>query len=93
MLAEVVGGILVYKVLERWAKERIKEKREINKEISEHLGRPASRRTFRDIWDFFDFWFNETKGVIYLIGATVVVGLITTIIKLSLWAAGWSDGF
>ena len=93
MLAEIVGGVLVYKVLEHWIKERLKERREVNEEVAEYLDRPAPRRTFRDIWDALDFWFNETQGVIYLIGATAVVGFLAVIIKLALWAVGVKDSF
>ena len=93
MIGDIVIGILVYKIIEHWVRERLREKREIDKEVNEELGRPPPRRTFRDIWDFLSFWFEELHGFLSLIGGVIAIVLIITVIKVILWATGLSEGF
>ena len=93
MIGDMVIGIMVYKLIEHWVRERLREKREIDKEVNEELGRPPRRQTFRNIWDFLGFWFEELHGVLYLIGAVIAIGLIIAVIKAILWVTGLREGF
>jgi len=93
VIFDIVIGILFYKLVETWVKERLREKREIDKEIAEEPDQPPPRRNFRNIWDFLGFWLEELHGVLYLIVAVIATGLIITMIKAILWATGLREGF